>query len=227
MIFWIILFAVIVFISFLLAIRSMADFEESPTEKKHQYGLFLIRNSQSFNKAVLDSVHKLILKEGLLISLERLIKGGESALVVYGPQTILNNYFEVLNLLELEDYTGIDQVTLQAWEIGVRKQEKIESIDSFFKSLPRLSGNEQLWWQLVLKAENYPGEEKFFQGQIRLVTSSASPELKNPTANGLTKVPKPFTKEQVIGFYQKRSFIQNKYNPILESKAVLELLALV
>ncbi len=226
MIFWIILFAVIVFISFLLALRSMADFEESPTEKKHQYSLYLIRNSQFLNKAILDSVHKLILKDGLLISLERLIKGGESALVVYGPQEILRN-FEVLNLLELEDYTGIDPATLQAWEIGVRKQEKIESIDSFFKSLPRLSGNEQLWWQLVLKAENSPGENKFFQGQIRLVTSSVLSEIKNPTANGLTKVPKPFTKEQVIGFYQKRSFIQNKYNPILGSKAVLELLALV
>lgn len=225
MIFWIILFAVIIFISFLLALRSMADFEESPTEKKQQYGLYLIRNSQALNKGILDSIHGLILKDGLLISLERLIKGGESALVVYGPQEILRN-FEVLNLLELEDYTEIDPTTLQAWEIGVRKQEKIKSIDSFFKSLPRLSGNEQLWWQLVLKAENYPGEDKFFQGQIRLVTSSAMPELKNGAAGILTKVPKPFTKEQVIGFYQKRSFIQNKYNPILGSEAVLRLMAL-
>lgn len=225
MIFWIVLFAVIVLISFLLALRSMADFEESPTEKKHLYGLYLIRNSQSLNKSILDSIHKLILKDGLLLSLERLIKGGESALVIYGPQEILRN-FGVLNLLELEDYTGIDLTALQAWEIGVRKQKKIKSIDSFFKSLPRLSGNEQLWWQMVLKAENSPAEDKFFQGQIRLVTSSVMPELKNGAADGLTKVPKPFTKEQVIGFYKKRSFIQNKYNPILESNAILNLLAL-
>lgn len=226
MIFWIILFAVVVFISFLLALRSMADFEESPTEKKHLYGLYLIRNSQSLNESILDSIHELILKDGLLLSLERLIKGGESALVIFGPQEILQSFSEVLNLLELEDYTNVDPAILQAWEIGVRKQEKIRSIDSFFKSLPRLLENEQLWWQLVLKAENYPDKDKFFQGQIRLITSSILPELKNPSAAGLTKIPKPFTKEQMIGFYQKRSFIKSKFNPLLESKAILKLLAL-
>lgn len=226
MIFWIILFAAVIFISFLLALRSMTDFEESPTEEKQQYGLFLIRNSQVLTESILDSVHKLILKEGLIISFERLIKGGESALVVYGPQVILNT-FQALNLLELEDYSGVLPDSLQAWEMGVRKQKKIKSTGSFFKGLPYLPGNEQLWWQLVLKAEKYPGEDKFFQGQIRLVTSSVLPELKNPTTGDLIKIPKPFTTEQVIGFYQKRSFLKNKHNPILESQAVLQLLVLV
>lgn len=225
MIFWIILFALIVLISFLLALRSMADFAENPTEKKQEYGLYLIRSSRALNKDVLDTIHGLILKENLIISFERLIRGGESALVVFGPQEILHSFSEALNLLELEDYAGVDPVGLQAWEMGVRKQEKINQTGSFFKGLPPLPENEQLWWQLVLKGENLKGD-KLFEGQIRVVTSSTMPQLKNPAAGDLIKIPKPFTKEQIFDFYKKRTFINNKFNPILESKAVLEILAL-
>lgn len=204
----------------------MADFAENPAGKKQKYGLFLIRNSRALNKSILDSIHELILKENLIISFERLIRGGESALVVFGPQGILQSFSEVLHLLELEDYAKVDPAAWQVWEMGARKQEKINSTGSFFKDLPPLPGNEQLWWQLVLKAENPQGEDKFFQGQIRVVTSSTMPELKNPTAGDLIKVPKPFTKDQIFDFYKKRTFINNKFNPILESKAVLKLLVL-
>lgn len=224
MIFWIILFAAVIFISFLLALRSMADFAHHPPT---QSVLFLIRHPQALTSTILDSMHDLMLQGGAIISLERLIKGKESALVIYGPQEILSNYLEALNLLELEDYTRVDPAILQAWEVGARKQQQTELMDSFFKDLPPLPGNEQLWWQLVLKGENIKEGDRFFQGQIRVVTSSSLPQLKNLATGDLTKVPKPFTKEQIVDFYKKRSFLKNKLNPILNSNSVLKLLSLV
>ncbi|MBI2335126.1 hypothetical protein HYU96_05020 [Candidatus Daviesbacteria bacterium] len=224
MIFWIVLFALVVLISFLLALRSMADFVHQPPVRSV---LFLIRLPRGLNLAVLNSMHDLMRQKGAVFSLERLIKGKESALVIYGPPEILNNFREALNLLELEDYTGVDPNLLQAWEIGARKGQPVKSINSFFKGLPAFSENEQLWWQLVLKAQNLTGDERFFQGQIRVVASSSLPQLKNPATDDLTKVPRPFTRESIIDFYQERSFLENKLNPILTADAVLKLISLV
>ncbi len=157
MILWLALFALVVAISFVLALQSMHDYHEFPQYSGSDYGLFLIRNTAGLTTSVLDSIHNRILQNGLIVSLERLFKGTQSALVIFGPKEILTNFSSQLNLLELEDYTHVDREHVSAWEVGVKASQfppdQAQKIDSFFDSFPMLSEAEQFWWQLTLQAQ--------------------------------------------------------------------------
>ncbi|EKD84968.1 MAG: hypothetical protein ACD_38C00123G0003, partial [uncultured bacterium] len=89
MILWLILFLLIIGISFILAFRSMKDYQEIPKASKVEYGLFLIRRTDSFDAGVLGSIGKFMLDNSLIISLERLFKGNKAALTIFGPKEIL------------------------------------------------------------------------------------------------------------------------------------------
>lgn len=220
MIFWIILFALIVLISFLLALRSMADFAQNPAPER--YTLYLIRRPQALTESILDAMHGLLRKDSLTISLERLIKGKQSALVIYGPIKIFKS-FPALDLVELEDYAEGSLENLQAWQMGVRHKNKFESI-SYFQGFPPLLPNEQFWWQLILKPQEK--EEKYFEGQVRVIVKSERDLWQKRTAGELVKVPKPFSRQQLVDFFKKRTFLQDKFNPTLRSTAALQIVAL-
>lgn len=229
---WFILFGCIVAVSFVLALRSMADFEENPQEKKDHYGLFLIRNPIALNVSLLDSLHERIIKMGLIISLERLIKGRESALVIFGPKEVLRHFVSVLNLLELEDYTRNLNDQISAWEMGLKSPDK-EVIENSFESFPLLEKDEQFWWQIVLLAKE-DGGDKYFESQIRAVVLCSDDRrrvklasiLQNSNAGRLIKVPKPFTSLQIFEFYRKRSFFRTKNNLNIKFPVLLPLLQL-
>lgn len=234
MILWLTLFALVVAISFVLALQSMRDYQEAPKHSKVEYGLYLIRNTSGLTDYILDLIHEQIIKKGLLLSLERLFKGNKSALVVYGPKDILTNYSDRLSLLELEDYTGIDKEQIISWEVGVRKpvlaESQIQEIGNFFKNFPMLDSTEQFWWQLVLQANSKKGD-KLFTGQIRAVVfcsdltrrKKLSEELQNLPSEHLTKVPKPFTSAQILEFYKLRVLSKSETNPTLTSQEILKL----
>lgn len=206
---WFILFGLVVAVSFVLALRSMADFEENPQEKKDAYGLFLIRNPSALNLSLLDSIHEQILRKGLIISFERLIKGRESALVIFGPKEVLSHFANVLNLLELEDYTQNTHDQIFAWEMGFKNPDK-DVIENSFESFPALEKDEQFWWQIVLLAKK-DREDRYFESQIRVVVcGKPASNLQNLNMGGLIKVPKPFTSLQILEFYRKRSFFRTK-----------------
>lgn len=214
---WFILFGLVVAVSFVLALRSMADFEENPQEKKDAYGLFLIRNPSALNLSLLDSIHEQILRKGLIISFERLIKGRESALVIFGPKEVLRHFSSTLNLLELEDYTQNPDDQIFAWEMGLKNPDKEVMIEDSFESFPSLEKDEQFWWQIVLLAKKDRGD-KYFESQIRAVVLCSDDRrrnklasiLQNLYAGRLIKVPKPFTSLQIFEFYRKRSFFRTK-----------------
>lgn len=234
MILWLVLFVLVIAISFVLAFRSMHDYQESPKHSHVEYGLYLIRNTQGLTTYILDLIHGRAVKKGILISLERLFRGGKSALVIYGPKSILIDFIEKLNLLELEDYTAIDKEQMQAWEVGARKpilaEEEILNIDNFFKNFPLLSDTEQFWWQLVLHP-NHKKEKKYFTGQIRAVVycedlgrrKKLSDALQNLSPKHFMKVPKPFTSGQILEFYQMRVLDKSETNPSLTPDEVLKL----
>lgn len=261
MILWLVLFALVIAISFVLALQSMADFQESPQHFDNEYGLFLIRNTAGLNAAVLESLHNQIIKEGYIVSLERLFKGMRSALVIFGPKDILANFSSQLNLLELEDYVQVDQRHTQAWEVGVRVSKsgasESQRIESFFNSFPMLEQAEQFWWQLTLQAEtggfkmpNFKailgrpnmqsevdylmarkGKNRSFKSQIRAVVfcqdqnrrRKLSEILQSLPSGHLTKVPKPFTSDQIVEFYKSRSLGKDEANPVLTTEEVLKL----
>ncbi len=138
MILWFALFLLIVGISFVLAFRSMKDYQEIPKNFKAEYGLFLIRRPESFNANALTAIGQTILEEGLVVSIERLFKGKQAALTIFGPKKILDDFAESLNLLELEDYAQVlDHKDISVWEVGVKgaKDFKSDSPNNIFKKL--------------------------------------------------------------------------------------------
>lgn len=220
MILWVILFALVVAISFVLALKSMADFQEIPEHAGADYGLFLIRRPQSFNSQMLSYIHQNLLKEGLIISFERLIKGSQAALVVYGPKNILINIKDALDLLELEDYTNINQDNFLAWEVGVKHPD--------VPTFPALAVSDQLWWQLILSAK----KDQHFHPHIRMVVvsddsikrESLKMAFSEMSPDKFVRLPKDFSDIQLLEFYKKRGFRKDSKNRNLRIEEVLNLL---
>lgn len=230
MILWIILFLLVIAISFVLAYSSMRDYQEVPRNVSRDFGIYLVRATNNLTSEILESIHKQMVSEGLIVSIERLFKGNESALVLFGPKKVLQNFVTVLNLIELEDYAKANDHQV-AWEVGVKDPHhfQVSDINDFFQSFPLLSEKEQLWWQLTLQAKktNPPA----FYSQIRSVVVSEHPKrreeiakaLQNLADGKLTKVPKPFTSSQIVQFYQMRSVSKGENNPTLTTDDVLRL----
>lgn len=232
MILWIVLFVLVVAISFVLALNSMRDFQEEISGSiEEDYGLFLIRHSRGLNRQLLERIHDDLSESGLNISFERLFKGKKSALVVFGSRKLLTKYQDSLNLLELEDYTNVNAEMVNAWEVGIKEDGGWKVEDG--KVLSRLSQfleTEQFWWQLILWVDN--PSTKLFQSQIRAVVLSDDPTkrknitqaLQNLPKDWFFKLPKAFSNAQIIDFYRKRSFTKMSQNPALNSEQVLQYL---
>lgn len=233
MVFWIILFLLIVGASFVLAYRSMKDYQEIPEIKRIEYGLFLVRQTEKFTAATLDSIGELLLDPGLIISIERLFKGTQAALTIYGPKMILDKFSLILNLLELEDYaSGFDIEDISIWEVGSKDQKnRPEGSNNIFQNLSRLGLDDHFCWQVVLGPKKEKGFISF-KTQIRAVVYSRNPENKKMLTSllgelklgELTKIPKPFSTEQMMNFYKLRSLGKDSNGPILDSAGVINLL---
>ena len=182
----------------------MRDFKKIPGE---DFGLFLIRKTKALDSIFLDSLHSDILRLDLNISFERLIKGDKSALVTYLPKALAQKYKDSLDLLELEDYVGVNINHVLAWEASLNKGS-----EKYFKNFPPIGKDEQFWWQFVLLAES----ERSFSLQIKAVSIS-------PNNFDSTKISTP---SQLIDFYRKRTFTKGSKVSGLDSSDVLKLLTL-
>ncbi|MCL4366184.1 hypothetical protein M1437_03065 [Patescibacteria group bacterium] len=233
MILWIILFFIVVAISFVLALQSMRDYQQSPQQSQVDYGLFLIRQLASFDKDLLDSLKNTALGKGLIVSFERLFKGKQAALTIFGPKKILGQFTDKLNLLELEDYSlNLNNKDVLVWEMGVKNSNKLDpqSVDNLFENLPELTQQDQFFWQVVFSAKG--GKEDSFQTQIRAVAYSQDPIRQKQLADmfqnfkigGLVKVPRPYSSEQMMGFYRLRSLGQDTKGPLVDTQGVINLL---
>lgn len=233
MILWIALFILIIGISFVLALQSMKDYQEIPQQSKTEYGLFLIRQTTAFTPGLLNSLHHIMLKKGLVISIERLFKGHKAALTLFGPKEILVQYSNQLDLLELEDYTlNLDGKNIHAWEVGVKEANRLNTklVSDIFKDLPVLADEDQFFWQIILGAKR--DKNFLFQTQIRAIVYSKDPQrqktngplFQNLSLGELVKVPRPFGTEQIVNFFKLRSLSQDSNGPILDSNGVVSLL---
>lgn len=206
MILWVILFLLVVAISFVLAVKSMKDFTDIPAYASAEYGLFLIRKIQAVNADFLNHLNGRLLESGSIVSIERLFKGKKSALVVYGPRKLLLSLNHVLDLLELEDYTDVNVKQISAWEIGIKDSSyEWVSGQNIFANLPQFLDSEQFWWQIILNGS--------FNLQITAVLISAieqrridlAEKLQSLDPQVLIKLPKVFSNPQFLDFYKKRS----------------------
>lgn len=231
MILWVALFLLVVAISFVLALRSMRDYQDIPQKEKEEYGLFLIRQPGNFNAQILDHIGKALLADSLIVSLERLFKGSQAALAIFGPKRVLDKFMESLNLLELEDYTqGCSSSDVAVWEMGTRNTNQ-QSANTIFENISQLGSDDQFFWQLVLGTKKTK-DNLSFQTQIRAVVycqdplrrKALVPLFENLQAGSLIKVPKPFSTEQMMVFFKLRSLSKDSNGPILDSAGVINLL---
>ncbi len=221
MIFWILLFILVVVISFLLAYLSMRNFQEAPTSQDKDYGLFLIRKTVNLTPSLLSDFHQKMLKENFILSFERLFKGNQSTLVIFAPRKLIQSYVVILDLVELEEYTNVDSAKTLVFQMGSKQKGQVGSLDNFFAEFPDLSADEFIWWQLILHAKKN-GE---FEILPRVAFSAKEKAFQN-LAGFLHKIPRPFSNEQMFKFYQNRVFAKGAHNLHLEKEAVLKLILL-
>ncbi len=170
MIIWFVLFLVVIVISFILAYRSMRDFQHIPSTVE-EYGIFLIKNPEGLTRELIDQLHGITLGKKQVLGFERLFKGGQSALVAHIPKK-LEGQLKALDLLELEDYTGVGEMEIKAWEVGTKDTFLIPlELGNLFADFPNLEASEQFWWQLTLQPQN-SGWGKGLSKTLRSIGSS-------------------------------------------------------
>lgn len=96
---WIVAFFIIILVSAVLAFRSMKDYEEFP-DNLSLNTLFFIGNPQNLTAGSLKKLHGVFLGRKQFFSIERLNKGKERALVIFGPKD-LPEILPELNLVEI------------------------------------------------------------------------------------------------------------------------------
>lgn len=225
---WIALFLLVVGISFVLAYQSMRNYSEIPGESKEEYGLFLIRQIDYFDASILGSIRELLAGKDLIVSIERLFKGSQVALAIYGPRVVLDQFVGSLNLLELEDYTqGLTVQDISVWEVGVRFRSRLseEDIGSISQALPKLETEDQFFWQVVVGKDQIQIRAALFcQDSDRRKTLLS--ELQNSKLGKLIKIPRPYTGEQMWEFYRQRVLSKDSRGPILDTAGLIRLLKL-
>lgn len=159
MVLWFILFLIIIAISFVLAYQSMQDYQERPVQMGTENSIFLVRNPNTLTNEMLDEIHAVTVSTGYIVSIEKLLKGQKSALVIFGPKNILQQFSDRLSLIELEEYTNVDEHRVTAWEVGVKDTFVFHSEDvpALLTSMPRLEESEHLWIQFVLQSRKEQG----------------------------------------------------------------------
>lgn len=99
---WLIIFFIIILISSVLAYRSMKDYEEIP-DNLSLNSVFYIGNPENFTIEILKKMHSLFLSRKQFFSIEKLYKGAEKAITIFGSRELVS-FLPELNLIELEDY---------------------------------------------------------------------------------------------------------------------------
>lgn len=179
---WIILFTIIIILSFFLAFRSMRTFEDIPPQI--YYGLFLVRQPDEFNLDILKKICQLAKEKKWIISFEKLVKGEEQALIIYGP-TALSSLFPDLGLLELEDYVRPEHIS--GWvAVPAHPQQSREVKGQIDLNLPNLDSEQQVFLQIVSVPQ--AGQEVKFDSSIRIVVVEKDPSLRVALAKKINQL---------------------------------------
>lgn len=225
MILWILIFIIILLVSLILSIRSMKDYQQTFLDSKVVYGLFLVRKSAFITQDFLDSLSKRLNRS--LISFERLFKGNETTLLIYGPREILLKFYPQLDLLEIEDYAvkRAEVSCLSGWEFTIRGD--LFPANSLYENFPKMSASEEFWFQLIIQ----PAKNKVFRGNIRALIFSPNSvsgtnlvrSLQNLSPKHLIKLPKAYSDKQIADSFARRDPGGQKTQVTLNSDQVLKL----
>jgi len=142
MVFYLLLFILILAVSFLLAYRSMKDYDKKNHFPEKVGSLYLIRNPKALDSQTIELIANKAALKRVSFSIERLYKGNKSALVIFGLPVLFEEIYQKLDLLELEDYVHTNQSITDSWSIKI--PENKPKIDF------ELEHSDQLWWQLTI-----------------------------------------------------------------------------
>lgn len=234
MIFWILLFILVIVISYLLAYLSMRNFHEAPTSLDRDYGLFLIRKTSNLTPSLLSEFNEQMLKEKFIISFERLFKGHQSTLVIFAPRKLIQKHMAVLDLVELEDYINVNHATdsqkALVFQMGTKNKGRMEDLTDFFAEFPDLAVDELVFWQLTLQAKKNGEFEVLprvvFLGKDEQRRAELGKNFQNLHPEFLHKVPRPFSQNQMLKFYKTRTYANDAHNLNLAKEEILKLILL-
>lgn len=227
MIVWIILFLLVILISFILALRSMRHYRERPVNLGVNFGLYLIQNPVGLTGELINSLALEIGPKGAVLSFERLFKGQRRALLVYGPANLLSTQSTQLGLLELEEYTNKPGPYSLAFEVGERVNSKFNPQGFHLMTEGfELADNEQIWWQVVTKPQTN-SSEVVFNSIIRVVIQAGEESrlsqiqarlLLNIAEANLTRLPRTQSSTKTLEYYSDRAvynqFSKGEYLPL-------------
>lgn len=234
---WLLGFIIILVISLIMALRSMKDFEQVPGGGV-EYGLFLVRNKLALNLETLEKIRQYIEEAGAIISFEKLFKGTDNAVAIYGPKNLISDFPE-LNLLELEDYLkDIRQIEDEsnpksisvndafAWMISPKNNpKKPQTIKPGFLKLISLNSEQNFFWQVVtMPLKGKPGS---FQVTIRAIVVDKNPVTRVELAKmfdkdiaeytGLIAQSRQQTTAEIFDAFKKRTLIPKEVSGFILS----------
>lgn len=159
-----VIFLAILGFSLFLALKSMKGF--IPEKKIPSSGVFLVRKQEAFTPEVIKKLYLFSLQKKSRFSLERLFKGRESALVLWGPLELLGSFPE-LDLLHLEDYADNKLLSSFVWEFAPEDKDSV-LISGGFLDLINLGENQQFFLQVVfLPLPSKNDSKAFFLATLR------------------------------------------------------------
>lgn len=244
---WVIAFFIIILISSVLAYRSMRDYEEFP-ESGSLNSVFFIAKAQIFTAEILKKIHEILLRSNQFFSLEKLYKGEEKVLVLYGPKE-LSGYFPQLNMVELEDYVSdnglkgdlrnsqskkVSPDEILTWYIEPKRNSKTPLQDKGGLEDLKIGEDQKIFIQAVLSPQSNGGEQ-MFQATLRIMVADSDSiarvnlakkvELAFSQSTGLLKHNDEFSEAKKFDSYKMRTLIPKEVEPFPLS--VEEILAIV
>ena len=206
----------------------MRDYEEFP-ENLSLNTLYYIGNPSGLTAAGFDKLHQLFLKDKYFFSVEKLLKGKERAVVLYGPRDLAKSCPE-LSLVEIEDYLGensdfltpaeqnkkVNVNLVLSWLVEPKNNpKKLLHIESGAMNFT-LEDDQKVFIQMVLMPIQKSGEN-VFQSTFRVMVSDPDAikriELAKKvgaifnTATGLNKHEDSFPETKKYDSYKQRSLI--------------------
>lgn len=214
----------------------MRDYEEFP-ESSSLNSVFFIGNTANFTVDTLNKIYKFLLSDKQFFSLERLHRGKEKVLVIYGPKS-LKDHLPELNLVELEDYIDGEGVSVNqslTWLIEAKNNpKKVLHVGEGLKDL-EIGPAQKFFIQIVCMPLSNP-PESIFQATLRIMVIENDPSTRIQLskkvdeafalATGLHKHEDDFPEINKFESFKMRSLIpkESAYFPI-SAQEIFEILA--
>lgn len=201
----------------------MKDYEEFP-ESLSLNAIFFVGNPQNFTEESLKKLREFFANRKQFFSLERLNKGKERALVIFGPRDIVEILPE-LNLVEIEDYLADANQTL-TWLVEPKVNDKKPlHVSREIKDL-EFGESQKFFIQIVCTPEDERGPESF-QSTIRVMVVDEdsikkivlAKELKQlwVVATGLNLRENNFPEQKKFESFKQRSLVPREVTPFIMS----------